>query len=167
MKKILYGLLATLLVGFLLLPQNMVIPVKGATKSSWNPKTFWHDGWGKSGVHKGIDIFAAQGQSVLSSTYGMVVYSGTLALGGNVVVVLGPKWRLHYYAHLKKSDVGALNLVGRGEKIGEVGTTGNAATTPPHLHYAILTLIPYPWRIDDSRQGWRKMFYLNPQDYFE
>ena len=51
--------------------------------------------------------------------------------------------------------------------IGTVGNTGNAINTPAHLHYAIVTIIPYPWRIDGSKQGWRKMFYLNPIDFLK
>jgi murein DD-endopeptidase MepM/ murein hydrolase activator NlpD len=55
----------------------------------------------------------------------------------------------------------------RSEALGIVGTTGNAKGKPPHLHYAIVTLIPYPWRIDSKPQGWKKMFYLNPIDYLK
>ena len=36
---------------------------------------------------------------------------------------------------------------------------------PPHLHYSIFTLVPYPWRIDGSKQGWMKMFFLDPIYY--
>jgi hypothetical protein len=32
----------------------------------------------------------------------------------------------------------------------------------PHLHYHIITLIPYPWRITREMQGWKKMFYMDP-----
>ena len=50
----------------------------------------------------------------------------------------------------------------RGESIGTVGTSGNAAGKQPHLHYVILTPIPYPWLADTTSQGWKKMFYLDP-----
>jgi hypothetical protein len=43
-----------------------------------------------------------------------------------------------------------------------VGDTGNARGKPPHQHYAVLSVIPYPWRIDGATQGWKKMFYLDP-----
>jgi len=51
------------------------------------------------------------------------------------------------------------------EHIGTVGATGNAKGKSPHLHYSMTTIVPYPWRIDFAKQGWKKMFYLNPIDY--
>ena len=81
------------------------------------------------------------------------------------MLVLGPKWRLHYYAHLDEIKTKRFAFVTQDTEIGTVGNTGNAAKTPAHLHYSIVTLIPYPWRIDDSSHGIRKMFYLNPIDY--
>lgn len=85
----------------------------------------------------------------------------------NVVVVIGPKWRLHYYAHLKNYNISFFDWLSKGEKLGEVGTTGNAKGNSPHLHYSMITLIPYPWRIDSDHQGWKKMFYLDPSKYFD
>ena len=95
----------------------------------------------------------------------MVLFSGKNRLGGNVVFVLGPKWRIHYYAHLDSIKADAFTLVSPKTEIGTVGTTGNAAGKPPHLHYTIKTIIPYPWRYEKGIQGWRKMFYLNPIPY--
>jgi peptidoglycan LD-endopeptidase LytH len=164
-KKVLIFFLVLLLIGFII-PNNMQIPVAGATTSSWNPVSFWYYPWGKSGTHKGIDIFAKEGTDVLAATSGIVLYKGDLARGGNVIIVLGPKWRIHYYAHLRSFNTHAFAFVSRGEKIAEVGTTGNAKGKPPHLHYAYATIIPYLWRIDTSIQGWKKIFYLNPGDYF-
>ncbi len=150
------------LVAGLAIPERLVIPVKGATRADWNPATFWRSPWGASGAHKGIDIFAKEGTPVLSAAPGLVLYSGTLPLGGNVVIVAGPKWRFHYYAHLCETKTAAGRFVSRGQVIGAVGATGNAAGKPPHLHYAIATPVPYPWRADRGVQGWRKMFYLDP-----
>ena len=82
-----------------------------------------------------------------------------------MISMLGPKWRFHYYAHLKDLNVGSFELVNKEQVIGTVGTTGNAAGKQPHLHYSIITPIPYFWQIDSSRQGWKKMFYLNPISY--
>jgi len=60
-----------------------------------------------------------------------------------------------------------LSFVNTNSTIGTVGTSGNAVGKPPHLHYSILTIIPYVWRIDSDRQGWKKMFYLNPIEYLK
>jgi len=87
-------------------------------------------------------------------------------MGGNVVLILGPKWRLHYYAHLNELRRKPLSIVSKKSTIGTVGTSGNAAGKAPHLHYSIVTPIPYIWRVDSDRQGWKKMFFLNPIAYF-
>ncbi|MEZ4828038.1 MAG: M23 family metallopeptidase [Bacteroidia bacterium] len=150
----------------LIMPQNLKMPVAGATKSDYNSQSFWFDPWGKSGTHKGVDIFADKGTDVNSATQGIVLFVGEIKLGGKVILILGPKWRLHYYAHLDKLIASSFSLVSRKSKIGTVGDSGNAKGKQPHLHYSIMTAIPYPWRIDMDRQGWKKMFYLNPITYF-
>lgn len=141
------------------------MPVEKANKTSYNSKSFWFYPWGKSGTHKGVDIFAKEGTNVKSSTHGLVLYSGEIEMGGKVILILGPKWRVHYYAHLKDIKTTSFSFTKKNEVIGSVGTTGNAKGKSPHLHYAITTLIPYPWRYDQDRQGWKKMFYLNPIEY--
>ena len=167
-KKILLRLLlvvvAIILIG-LLIPQNLKMPVVGADSNSYNHNTFWHKGWGSSVVHKGVDIFAKKGASINSSTVGIVLTTGEGGKSGKFVLVLGPKWRLHYYAHLDEIKTKRFAFVTQNTEIGTVGNTGNAINTQAHLHYSIVTLIPYPWRIDDSSHGIRKMFYLNPIDY--
>lgn len=145
------------------LPERIVIPVKGATESDWNHNTFWHP-WGKSGVHKGIDIFANEGTPVVSSCAGLVVYAGNISQGGNIVSILGPKWRIHYYAHMKNYRVRFGQAISKGEAIGMVGSTGNAIGKPPHLHYAVITQIPYIWLFKFEPYGFEKMFYLNPHE---
>ncbi|MCG7501520.1 M23 family metallopeptidase [Tenacibaculum sp. Mcav3-52] len=159
-------ILVLLLTGFLI-PQNLKMPVKGATKSDYNPKSFWYYPWGKSITHKGVDIFAKKNTKITSSTLGIVLFSGKTSMGGNTVLVLGPKWRLHYYAHLENVKTSSLTFVNNNSVIGTVGTSGNAAGKAPHLHYSILTIIPYVWKIDSERQGWKKMFYLNPIEFLE
>ena len=170
MKKIFkiltLAVVVILAIGFLI-PQNLKMPVVGAGAHSYNHKTFWYEGWGSSVVHKGVDIFAKKGTRIKSSTLGLVLATGELGKGGKYVLILGPKWRLHYYAHLDEIRTSAFSLVTQNTEIGTVGNTGNAKTTPPHLHYSIVTKIPYPWRIDDASLGWQKMFYLNPIDYLK
>jgi len=153
-----------LVVGFCI-PQGFRNPVVGAGKNSYNSKSFWYYPWGRSGTHKGVDIFAKEGTEVRSSTGGVVIFAGAINVGGNVVIILGPKWRVHYYAHLKSIDTRILRWTSMGERIGTVGSTGNAKGKAPHLHYSIATLVPYVWRVDGDKQGWKKMFYLNPIDY--
>lgn len=160
-RKTLIVILIITIIG-LAIPENFKMPVVGATTNSYNQKSFWYYPWGKSGTHKGVDIFAKRGTSVISSTKGLVVYCGQISMGGNVIAVLGPKWRIHYYAHLDTIKTSTFSFVGNNDTIGNVGTSGNAKGKTPHLHYTISTLIPYLWRIDKDHQAWKKMFYLNP-----
>ena len=162
---IIYVSLLLLASGFFI-PQNLKMPVDGAGEKSYDKRSFWYYPWGKSVTHKGVDIFAKKGTSIFSATEGLVVYTGEMGRGGNVVLVLGPKWRLHYYAHLDKLNTTEGSFVNQKDVIGKVGNTGNAQGKPSHLHYSIITLIPYPWRMDLSHQGYKKMFYLNPIEYF-
>jgi murein DD-endopeptidase MepM/ murein hydrolase activator NlpD len=85
--------------------------------------------------HAGNDIFAKRGASVVASM------SGTLrrADGGRAGIAYyidGDDGVTYYGAHLDSISTkgGRVEL---GEKIGTVGTTGNAAGTPPHLHFEI------------------------------
>lgn len=165
MKRIFLFLLLLFGAG-LLMPSDTIIPVKNAACNDWNAKTFWFEPWGSSGVHKGIDVFAKEGTSLLAATSGFVTYSGEIRKGGKVIAILGPKWRVHYYAHLKDISPTLGGWVSQGEEIGSVGRTGNAFNKPAHLHYSVLTLAPYPWRITTETQGWKKMFYLDPADAF-
>ena len=118
--------------------------------------------WGSSGVHKGIDIFAPFGTPALAPTDGLVIFAGEIRVGGNVVLLLGPRWRLHYLAHLSRIDHGVGTILRAGETAGAVGDSGNAKGRPPHLHYSVLTLVPYPWRWSSATQGWKKIFFLDP-----
>ncbi|GAB7028536.1 M23 family metallopeptidase [Geotalea toluenoxydans] len=143
-------------------PGELVVPVKDATKNDWNPKSFWFSPWGKSGVHKGIDIFAKEGTPVISACSGLVVSAESNGNGGNVVSILGAKWRIHYYAHLKAIRVRVGEFVQQGSEVGTVGTTGNAVGKTPHLHYAIITQIPYVWNYRSEKHGFDRIFFLNP-----
>jgi hypothetical protein len=88
--------------------------------------------------HEGVDIFAKRGTPVVSATDGVVLRVGETALGGRVVWVWDPTRGLRfYYAHLDEQLVSTGELVDAGDVIGTVGNTGNARTTPPHLHFGI------------------------------
>ncbi|HYG42573.1 MAG TPA: M23 family metallopeptidase [Bordetella sp.] len=129
------------------IPTSLPVPVAGI-----GPRQL-ADTWGAARSagrrHEGIDIFAARGTPVLSATEGVVTRVGTNSLGGQVVWVLGPGRQMHYYAHLDGyADVAPGTLVKPGTPLGHVGNTGNARTTPPHLHYGIYqaggAINPYP-----------------------
>ncbi len=79
------------------------------------------------------------------------------------MLVLGPKWRIYYYAHLQRIDTGVLRRVGIGDTIGAVGNTGNAQGKPPHLHFSVRSLLPLFWQYDSRQpQAWNKIFYIDP-----
>ena len=139
-------------------PLGYVMPVEGATRSSYSQQSFWAYPWGTSGHHKGVDIFAKKGTPVVSATRGIVVFNGVLSKGGNAVLVFGPWLRQHYYAHLERSDVHLFEMLSAGDPIGSVGTTGNAKGKPPHLHYSISRIIP---RFGEDLSG-NKRFYHDP-----
>ena len=81
-------------------------------------------------------------------------------------MVLGPKWRFHYYAHLDEIRTFSFKPVKRGSVLGTVGDSGNAKGKPTHLHYSITTPFPYVNHFDNEAvQGWMKMFYLSPDAY--
>ncbi|MDX5372328.1 MAG: M23 family metallopeptidase [Pseudomonadaceae bacterium] len=155
-------LLLALLLAWLLAPEWPRIPVQDAGPRDWHPQSFWFEPWGRSGTHKGIDIFAHKGTPVVAPSYGLVLLRGEIAMGGKVLLMLGPKWRLHYFAHLDDYHALPGQPVSPGSLLGSVGDSGNARGKPAHLHYSIVTLLPYPWRWDSSSQGWKKMFYLDP-----
>lgn len=144
------------------IPTRMINPVLGADTASWNPITFWYHPWGSSVVHKGIDIFKPVGTPILAPQSGFIYWRSHNGKGGNHIYMLGPLLRLHYFAHLESFDKRDGRWVSKGDTIGYLGTTGNAAGKTPHLHYHIITLVPYPWRITRERHGLRKMFYLDP-----
>ena len=88
--------------------------------------------------HEGIDIFAKAGTAVIAVAPGIITAVNTTKIGGKVVWQRDPQRNVdYYYAHLKTQDVRAGDRVNAGDVIGTVGNTGNARTTPPHLHFAV------------------------------
>ncbi len=101
--------------------------------------------------HEGNDIFAPMGTPLLASERGVIDNMGTGTLGGIKLWVIGESGTQYYYAHLIDYADGITDgtLVEAGEVIGYVGNTGNAISTPPHLHYEIHpdggdAIDPYP-----------------------
>jgi peptidoglycan LD-endopeptidase LytH len=91
--------------------------------------------------HHGVDIFAPRDTPVLAASGGLVSSVSTTNLGGHVVWVWDAQRRQsHYYAHLSRQAVRPGEIVRPGDVIGYVGNTGNARTTPPHLHFGIYAM---------------------------
>jgi murein DD-endopeptidase MepM/ murein hydrolase activator NlpD len=89
-------------------------------------------------AHRGVDIFAARGTDAVAAVDGWVTRVDSTRRGGNVVWLTPVFGDLRlYYAHLDTQLVEAGQFVRRGDVIGTVGNTGNAATTPPHLHFGV------------------------------
>ena len=86
----------------------------------------------------------------------------SVSMGGNVVWVLGPKWRLHYYAHLDSTSTDMGSWLSLGERLGTVGNSGNAKGKPSHLHYAIRRLLPAPWLNIEGPHGSGRMWFVDP-----
>jgi len=101
--------------------------------------------------HHGIDIFAPRGTPVLAAARGIVRSTSPNNLGGNVVWLSdSERGQTLYYAHLDSQVVTPGQMVEVGDTLGFVGNTGNARTTPPHLHFGVYRrgegpLDPYPF----------------------
>jgi murein DD-endopeptidase MepM/ murein hydrolase activator NlpD len=89
--------------------------------------------------HHGDDIFAKLGTPVVAVASGTLNRVGWERLGGWRLWVRDSLGNEFYYAHLSGYSPLALhsNRVEAGEVIGFVGNTGDAFTTPPHLHFEI------------------------------
>ncbi len=90
--------------------------------------------------HHGVDIFAEKRTPVTAVIDGQA-RTGTGGIGGKHIWLTGGLLGLgsarYYYAHLDDFAVASGDEVQKGEIIGYVGNTGNARTTPPHLHFGI------------------------------
>jgi len=121
--------------------------------------------------HHGVDIFAPMGAPLLAVADGTLFRVGWNDVGGNRLWVRDGAGNEFYYAHLSAfsplAQEGA--QVNAGDVIGFVGNTGDAITTPPHLHFEIHprellwmgydgVIDPYPYlsawlRLDDLAFG--------------
>lgn len=95
--------------------------------------------------HEAIDIMAAHGTEVRAVEDGVIAKLFTSKAGGITVYQFDPTGTFsYYYAHLDRyaSGLAEQQTVRRGQLIGYVGSTGNASTDAPHLHFAITQLGP-------------------------
>ena len=120
----------------------LAFPVDGVNGSAiWSGFGAERDGGRRE--HRGVDIFAARGTPVLAATDGWVTRVETTRVGGKVVWMqpLFGNMRV-YYAHLNEQWVEPGDFVLAGEPLGAVGNTGNAVSTPPHLHFGVYVRRP-------------------------
>jgi murein DD-endopeptidase MepM/ murein hydrolase activator NlpD len=91
------------------------------------------------GWHHGEDIFAPIGAPVLAVARGTVFAVGWNDLGGNRLWLRDEQGNEFYYAHLSAFSPLAIDgaHVAAGDVLGFVGSSGDAETTPPHLHLEI------------------------------
>ncbi|MEM8556749.1 MAG: M23 family metallopeptidase [Bacteroidota bacterium] len=119
-------------------------------------RSFWgapRDGGAR--LHEGVDIFAPRGTPAVASLPGRITRVQDTPLGGRVVWLRTRIGSL-YYAHLDEQRVQRGQRVQSGDTLGTVGNTGNARTTPPHLHFGVYTgsgaVDPYPFLVG-RREG--------------
>lgn len=96
--------------------------------------------------HKAWDIAAVTGSAVVAAEEGTVTYvqiwdgsydtTGMMSYG-HMIRIEHPDGNTTLYAHLSEINVQQGEKVVRGQRIGRVGSTGNA--TGPHLHFEVIT----------------------------
>ena len=99
----------------------------------------WHAPRSGGRLHQGTDIFADEGTPLEAVEPGVLVDVGPDRLGGTTLWLVGESGTQYYYAHLSAYAAGVADglVVQAGEVIGFVGHTGNARSTPSHLHFEV------------------------------
>lgn len=89
--------------------------------------------------HEGQDIFAPRGTPVRAAAPGFVYRIDDLSLGGLSVTIIGDGGLRYFYTHFDSvpEELVEGQRVEVGTLIGFIGTSGNAANTPPHLHFGV------------------------------
>ena len=105
------------------------VPVKGPVISDYGPK--------QGGLHNdGINIAARSGTPIVAAENGVVVYAGNELRGyGNLLLIRHSDGWVTAYAHASKFNVKPGDRVRQGDKVAEVGQTGNVDR--PQLHFEL------------------------------
>ncbi|SPJ16433.1 Peptidase M23B (fragment) [Burkholderiales bacterium] len=90
---------------------------------------------GEMSMHTGVDFAAPVGTPILAAAGGVVVSAETRPDFGNMVEIDHGKGVSTMYAHTSRMLVKSGDIVRKGQKIAEVGTTGRS--TGPHLHFEV------------------------------
>ena len=126
-------------------PSGLAIPVAGV-KTADLIDTYEQARGGGSRVHDAIDIMAPHGTPVIAAAPGTVEKLFYSRGGGGVTAYIrseDKRW-IYYYAHMQGYAPGLAEgkKVARGDRIGTVGSTGNANPEGPHLHFAVHRVEP-------------------------
>lgn len=90
---------------------------------------------GQMARHEGIDFAAPPGTPIHAAAGGVVVLAEHHPVWGNVVEIDHGDQLMTRYAHAQRVVVRPGDLVKRGQKIAEVGSSGRS--TGPHLHFEV------------------------------
>ena len=90
---------------------------------------------GQWAMHEGIDFLADAGSPIAAAAAGVVVFAGMHPQYGYMVDIDHGNDLVTRYAHQSKLFVKEGDVVQRGHKLGEVGSTGRS--TGPHLHFEV------------------------------
>ena len=119
--------------------RKMMIPTQAPVASGVVGSGF---GWridpftGGNAMHEGLDFPSPPGTPIYAAAGGVVVTQTIHPQYGNVLEIDHGNDLLTRYAHASRVLVKAGDLVKRGQKIAEVGTSGRS--TGPHLHFEVL-----------------------------
>lgn len=120
--------------------RGLMVPVLNVRPSDLSD-SFSDERGGGSRLHEAIDIMAPSGTSVVAAAPGTIEKLFLSDAGGKTIYVRSSDGRtIHYYAHMDDYAEGLREgqRVRRGQRLGTVGSTGNASPDAPHLHFAIL-----------------------------
>ena len=118
--------------------KKRMLPTMMPVKAPYNASAFGRrvDPFtGQWAMHEGIDFLAEAGSSNAAAAAGMVVFAGFHPQYGYVVDIDHGNDLVTRYAHQSKLSVKEGDVVQRGHKLGEVGSTGRS--TGPHLHFEV------------------------------
>lgn len=90
---------------------------------------------GQSAMHEGIDFIAPPGTPIFAAAGGIVIAAEWHHSFGNMIEIDHGGDIVTRYAHASTVLIKAGDLVKRGQKIAEVGSTGRS--TGPHLHFEV------------------------------
>ena len=118
---------------FLVPDLNFMNPVEGIISSRYGKKRYINDQ--PRSPHLSLDIAAAEGTKIVSPSKGKVILVGDFFYAGNYIIIDHGFGLISSYSHLSSVLVDENELVEKGQKIGEVGSTGRV--TGPHLHWTV------------------------------